>query len=305
MANKLTERIYLPDASAVTLQIANFAASMIDIVSDDPAINEAPRGWALVNLFRYGSIGFYDADSPALRGWWVTMGFDRRNRYGQPVRVECRTDKTGSAAMFKTAEYDPQKRGMKILRANPLMVPPLIAMQEDAKRIERAYSLLDANLRAAKRTQILTCEKNQKDAVLEVLADQEEGEVSVLDRAALSEIGTVDISVPFAGGDIHAMINNLWADALRRWGGVTPPQYKAERTQSAEVAASVAESIDNIYIILDTLNSDAKRLGVPARFVYRGYGATFDNGPEETPDEQQDNAEKVEQDIQKEVPTNG
>lgn len=292
MEYNFTERIHLPDASATLLQIINFAASMIDVKSDDPAIKSAPRGWALYNLFRYGMIGFYDADSPALRGWWIAMGYDRLNRYGLPVRAECRTDKTGAASVFKTIEYRPNERGMKILRANTLSIPPLLAMREDARRIDRAYSLLDVNLRAAKRTQILTCEKNQKDAVLNVLADQEEGDFSVLDRSTLSEIGSIDISVPYVGGDVHALISNLWADALRRWGGVTPPQYKAERTQSAEVAASVAESIDNIYIMLDTLNADAERVGVPVRFEYRGYGATFDHDPQD-----------VEQDPQKEVET--
>lgn len=302
MSNTLTERIFLPDASAVTLQIVNFAASMIEIESDDPAVKQAPRGWALVNLFRYGMIGFYDSESPALRGWWIAMGADRFNRYKQPIRCECRTDRTGAASMFKTIEYDPKKRGMKLLRANPLTVPPLIAMQEDAGRIERAYSLLDVNLRAAKRTQILTCEKNQKDAVLDILADQDDGEFSVIDRSALSEIGSLDISVPYVGGDVHALISNLWADALRRWGGVTPPQYKAERTQSAEVAASVAESIDNIYIMLDTLNADAKRVGVPVRFKYRGYGATFDQDPADTV-EDNENAENTKQNPAEEVPT--
>lgn len=299
MEYNFTERIHLPDASATLLQIINFAASMIDVKSDDPAIKEAPRGWALYNLFRYGMIGFYDADSPALRGWWIAMGYDRLNRYGLPVRAECRTDKTGAASVFKTIEYRPNERGMKILRANTLAIPPLLAMRQDAERIDRAYSLLDVNLRAAKRTQILTCEKNQKDAVLNVLADQEEGDFSVLDRSTLSEIGSIDISVPYVGGDVHALISNLWADALRRWGGVTPPQYKAERTQSAEVAASVAESIDNIYIMLDTLNADAERVGVPVRFEYRGYGATFDQDPQE--DTQ--NADDVEQDPQEEVET--
>lgn len=291
----LTERIKIPDGSDPLSAIINFAASMVEIQSDDEAVMAAPSGWVMRQVFDYGQVGFYDTDSPALRGWWIVTAASSLDRYGQPIRATCRTERTGTGGIMRSIVHK-KGPGMKILRANPIAKPPRLLMEQDAWRIEHAYGLLDANLKSAARTQILMCDKTQKDALMSLLVAQANGDFSIVDRSILNEIGSIDISTPFVGNDVHTLISNLWGDALRRWGGVTPPQYKAARTQSAEVAATVAETIDNIYIILDTLNGDAERLGVPVKFVYRGYGATFDQDPDE-------NAKNTEQKPDEGVPT--
>lgn len=281
MKTKWCERVSLPAAGSVLGQIVNFAISMIEVESDDFAVKFAPQGWAVWNAIANGRVGFYETDITPLRGWWIFAGSQERDRYGQPTVGVFRTDSDSSNTMIRNVT-NTVGEGMKLIRANPMGTPPIQEMRRDAARIELAYRLLDANLRAAKRTQILQCDKNQKDTLLEILEDQADGDFSIVDRNVMSEIGMLDVSVPFVGGDVHTLINNLWADALRRWGGVTPPQYKAERTQSAEVSATVAESVDNIYIMLDTMNADAERLGVPVKFKYRGFGARFDTEPAQT-----------------------
>lgn len=288
--SKYIERVCLPASGSVLGQIINFAISMVDIESDDPSITSAPYGWAIWHAIAEGAIGFYDTDISAIRGWWVFAGAETKNRYGQPDIGIFRTDSDVRTQITHHIEYT-KSDGMKLLRANPLRTPPYRQMLRDADRIEAALSLLDVNLRASKRTQILQVPKEQRNTLLEILKDQENGDFSVIARESLSVIGSLDVSVPFVGGDIHTLVNNLWADALRRWGGVTPPQYKAERTQSAEVSATVAESIDNIYVMIDTLNADAERLGVPVRFKYRGYGARFDYDTPAEPQEPPQNAE--------------
>lgn len=296
----LTERVYLPARGRVLDTLINFACAMLDVVPTDGETADEPQGWVARNLIDFGVLGWNDTEG-AMRGWWLTAAYTELNRYGMPKQAFCRTEATASGGITRRIEYAADRPGMKLVRANAKMVPPRLVMLEYARKIEQCERLLWANMRGAMRSQIVAAPKEQVETVRGILEDASNGDASVVEAAVAASLSTIDISVPFMGNDIHQLLTALYSDAYRRFGGVTPPQYKAERQQSAEIAAQVAEAIDNVYIMVDTFNDDCKRYGVPREMIYRGYGATFDRDPgEENTD---NNAENIDQDTQEEVPT--
>lgn len=276
----MEQRISIPPASSVLGQLINFACAMIGIETTDGSVDAAPSAWVIRQIIDYGRVGFYDTSNKNMRGWWIVNELGELNRYGLPRRLVCRTEATTSGEFVRPAVYSKEK-GMKLLRANALMTPPRYIMEKYARVIEEAETLLRSNIEASRHAQVLTCPKSLVHTVEDALEDATDGLPAIIEQGIADQIGNIDISVPFYANDIHSLITSLYADAIKRFGGVTPTQYKAERVQSAEVSASVAEAIDNIYIMIDTLNEDCERYGVPRRFFYRGFGAVFDRDIEE------------------------
>lgn len=251
-------------------QLRSFALGMLEVVG---APNPAPPGWVEGAIFDRGMVGWYDGDITGLHGWLWVESTEGIWRYNVPLRAYC----SGRAGGLQKAlpVVDGAEPGLHLLRANTAAIPPRLAVLECASRIDAAKSLLDANLIASKRTQIITCDRRQKSTVEGILEDAADGRPSILDEA-VADIRTVDVSVPFIGNEVHALIQSLNADALKMLGGITPTAYKAERVQTAEVEAQAAEAIDQIYLTIDTFNADSERAGLPWRLRYRGFGARID-----------------------------
>lgn len=296
--NTLTERVFLPADAGVLNLIINFACGMVDVETTDGSLPEEPQGWVVRNLIDQGVLGWYDTDGP-MSGWWLISAFMELNRYGMPKSAFCRTQATASGGITRRIEYDPNRAGMRIIRANALQIPPRLVMVKYARQIEQCERLLWGNMRASLRSQIIGAPKEQVETVRGILENANDGEASVIEQTIADTLTSIDISVPFNGNAIHQLLTELYSDAFRRFGGVTPPQYKSERVQSAEIAAQVAEAIDNVYLMIDTFNDDCKRYGVPRRMVYRGYGATFDKDDDPKPD----NGEETDYNPEEGVPT--
>ena len=293
MGNNLIERVFLPATGSVLEDIINFACAMVEIVPTDGDTLQEPSGWATRWLIEQGVIGWNETDG-AMRGWWLVNGFTELNRYGQPKAAFCRTQATASGEIVRRISYEPGK-GMHIIRANTLAIPPRLFMASFARLIEQAERLLWTNMRASTRSQLIGAPKDQVETVRGILEDANNGDASVIETTIAQSLSSLDLSVPFMGNDIHQLLTSLYSDAYRRFGGVTPPQYKAERQQSAEIAAQIASTIDNVYIMIDTFNDGCERYGVPRKMVYRGYGARWDTDApaeaEKTPDENQPDEE--------------
>lgn len=292
MARKNMQRVGLPTSGGALDTLLDFACAMVDVRATDGRDMPEPPGFVVENLIRYGALGWNERQGPE-RGWWIVNAYTAFNRYGMPKQAICRTLATNVREITRPLVYD-SGEGMKLIRASVTRVPPLLFMKKYARNIEKAERLLWTNMGAAMRSQIIGAPKNQVETVRGILTDAEDGEASILEDTVASALTTTDVSVPFAGNDIHELLVSLWGDAFRRFGGVTPPQYKAERVQSAEIAADVAEAIDNVYIMIDTFNDDCRRYGVPREMVYRGYGERFDRDDEpKAPKESEDPNEEV------------
>lgn len=271
------------NTSAIADQILNFACSMIKARRTDGKPDTLPAGWLERQLLIDGRVGYLHSNTDA-GGFFRIRGNGQRNRYGLPVEVVAQTQASGSAA-FTVPVYDPERDDntgrMAIIRANSGSVSPYLSILRYAEMIARAELHVNTNLLASMRTQILGVPKSRTVMGEIILSDAMAGEPTILEQDALASIDTLDVSVPLTAPAVHALTLQLWSDAIKQFGGITPGAYKAERTQTAEVNANIAESIDNVYILLDQANQDMERQEVPYRLEYNGFGKNYESEQEQ------------------------
>lgn len=259
----------LYDGGLITAEVLDFASSVVRAGRTDGARSEAepPDGWIVRNLLKYGQVAYIPDGSP-LSGWYLAQSGGVLDRYARPEWLNLRTQATASAVF----PYE----GAKLVRANLTGRPPILTIERYARMIAQCDTAIAANIYAAMRSQILGVpDKRKLDA--EILLDNAAaGLPTILDTDALASITTLDVAVPFDAREKHALRQTLYSELLKHFGGITPTEYKAERVQSAEVSAHVAEAIDNVYVLIDQANADMTAQGVPYRLEYVGVGKTLD-----------------------------
>lgn len=264
--------------SMLTAELVDFATCQVQAVKGGEASEtDPPPAWIVRNLIKYGSLA-YVPDSHPLAGWYIPNAGGIVDRYARPEIVYARTQATSMRVIPMNTVFAGGEA--RILRANPAARPPVRTIARYAQLLEACDVSLLANIVGSMRTQIIGAPKKLRDTVMCMLDDARNGLPSVVTDEQLSQLSTLDVSVPFNGTEIHALRQAIYSDALRHFGGITPTQYKRERVQTAEVDASVAESIDNVYIMIDTFNEDAAAQGVPWKLKYVGEGASYEGGQE-------------------------
>lgn len=286
MAKKNTSKsagcLRCASADDIERQLINYAAGIIGLrKKDENAPDLPPDGWVQKNIILDGRCGYLTSDDES-RGFYVLQAnAGQYGRYDVPERVTARPSRNGKALSFQVST-----KKMAIIRANPQSYPPIISIRRYSGLIAQCYTALSVNIVASSKAMLLGVDKNQKDAFEDYLMDLYGGKpVEIFERDQLQNVETLDISAPFIADQIHALIRTLEGDARREMGGVTPPQYKAERTQGAEVYAAIGESIDLVNQIINTGNADLEACGAPYEFYNRGYSARYD---EETADDSDD-----------------
>lgn len=280
---------------AIENAILNFACAMVRCERTDGKPDHIPNGWAVRNLIKYGMIGYLHSATEA-EGLYRVAKIADRDRYGTPRMVNAQTDATGSAPFVvrTTVPGETEDGTMSIIRANATASPPFATIQRYAEMIAKGEFHVNVNLLASLRSQIVSIPGEQSADFDLIMENAMCGFPTKITPDLLSQMDTIDISVPLDAPQVYNLTLQLWASALKQFGGVTPESYKAERTQTAEVDATIAQSIDNVYILIDQANADCKRQNVPLRFVYAGYGAVYDRTEEisspsqETPMEEQE-----------------
>ena len=182
-----------------------------------------------------------------------------------------------------------------IYRANLACFPYIgrfIACAEEMASIDAA---IDVNLLNSQTTKVILTE-NQEMArnVRAAFDDAYIGLplVIAIKRAIGEEAPTTfDYHADFIADRLHDLKNKIWTDELKRCGIVSANDYKRERVQTAEVNAGAGETIDYIYTLIDTFNSDAERQGQPERLEFNGYAKIYDTETEENENANPDFAE--------------
>ena len=280
MAKKNTPRGCIRCASAddIEKQLVNYAVGMVGLRRTDGNEEDTPPdGWVQNNLILDGRCGYLTADDDSA-GFYVVMGNTTKNksgivkRYDVPRYVFAKASRTGEQTPFSISTDR-----MHIIRANPMSYPPIISIRRYAALIAQCYTALAVNLRASMKAQMIGCDQKQKDNIEDFLMDVYGGQAyGIFEKDGLSDISQLDISVDFRAPEIHDLLRTLEGDAHREIGGVTPPQFKAERTQSAEVSAAIGETIDCVNLLINTANADLQACGAPYEFYNRGFSARFD-----------------------------
>lgn len=287
MAKKKQPAALVLDSGAVESEILAFACSMIRARRIDGKPDLLPAGWLEKSMIKYGSLGWVRSETAA-EGFYQIHRIGAVDRYGVPKTVTLKTEATASpqfSANVIGASLSPDEvradlspLEVAIVKANALARPPIFAIRRYAVAIAALDVAIPANVIASMRSQIVGVPDTLVDSVEEVLYRAAQGLPVVCTSELFESMRTADISVPFKGGDYQNLRATLWSEAVKQFGGITPAQYKAERTQSAEVSAGIAGSIDNVYQMIDQFNEDAERGGVPYRFEYVGYGQKYDVG---------------------------
>lgn len=282
--NRTDEAVVAPN---IRDEILDFACNQIEVYTTAPVDDTTPpAGWIARKLLTHGALAY--VPDGILKGWYKADKYGMRDRYGRPEMIFASTDATARAALaLNVGEGSDEAR---YIRANPAARPPIFTIDRYAALIQRIDTAITANVIASMRSQILGVPDDQREEVDYMLNAAAVGMPVVLDADLISRINTTDVSVPYVAGDLHALRQTIYAEALKHFGAVTPTEYKAERVQGAEVAAHVAEAIDSVYIMIDQFNADCEAGGVPYRMRYNGVGANYegvqvDADPAETPQE--------------------
>lgn len=292
------------DAQTITENVVRFACSQVTAVRTDGQDDPVPPGWIVENLIRRGKLGYKHAWD-ASEGWYFIDECGQKNRYGEPFYVEAYTQANARHPQRLRTDTDGIRRNtVSIVSANVTGTPPILTIERYAKIIAALDTLIYTNTLAASRTQIIGANKRQFATLKSMFDDIVQGLPSFIDQEIAATIQRVDVSVPFIGNEVHQLRTNMYNELLNMWGGLAPTAYKAERTQSAEVSAMVGNSIDNVYIMIDSVNRDCQDGEVPYQLVYTGYGARFDVSPATDP-EQLQSASNPSENLNQEDPTDG
>ena len=292
------------DAQTITENVVRFACSQVTAVRTDGQEDRVPPGWIVENLIRRGKLGYKHAWD-ASEGWYFIDECGQKNRYGEPFYVEAYTQASAKHPQRLRTDTDGIRRNtVSIVSANVTGTPPILTIERYAKIIAALDTLIYTNTLAASRTQIIGANKRQFATLKSMFDDIVQGLPSFIDQEIAATIQRVDVSVPFIGNDVYTLRTNMYNELLNMWGGLAPTAYKAERTQSAEVSAMVGNSIDNVYIMIDSVNRDCMDGEVPYKLVYTGYGARFDVSPATEPEQLQSTSNPGEN-LNQEGPTDG
>lgn len=281
MAKKKQPLALVLDSGAIENDILSFACAMIRARRIDGKPDPLPTGWLEKSMIMHGKLGWISSESDA-EGFYKIDRLGTVDRYGVPKTVTLTTEATAAAkfsarvAGVADPAGDTSPLAVSIVRANALARPPILSIRRYAVAIATLDVAIPANVIASMRSQIIGVPDTYADSVEDVLHRAAQGLPVVCTSDLYDNMRTIDISVPFLGREYQDLRATLWNEAIKQFGGITPAQYKAERTQSAEVSAGIAGSIDNVYQLIDQFNTDAEKGGVPYRLEYVGYGAKYD-----------------------------
>lgn len=278
MGKKRTDPLALITAP-IERAILNFACAMIKARRIDGEPDRTPAGWIERNLLVNGRIGYLHSRTNA-EGFYNVTATRQVDRYGMPTQVTARTQATGSSGFVvrTTSPGEDTDGRMTIIRANATATPPYETILRYAEMIAKAEKHINVNLLASMRSQIVGIPDDQKASFDIIIEDALQGIPSAIAESLVQSMQTFDISVPLDSPQVHALSMQLWAEVLKQFGGITPAAYKPERTQNSEVQATVAQSIDNVYMLIDQANADMEAGDVPYRLEYAGMGARYDEG---------------------------
>ncbi|MBQ1755509.1 MAG: hypothetical protein IIZ96_02120 [Oscillospiraceae bacterium] len=289
MAKKTNRR---PDPPL--LPLVDYAKDAINMAADLIAIpnlpKDTPKNFIVTTMIRDGGIGYWERpeDDPA-RGFYRARKILRPDRLG--IWHTFDFFKGYEGGWFRVLRSE----GARYVRANAEGSPTYPFLMRSAIMLDIADRSIAANIRAQIYGRVIKVPDNMTDDDVEaMIAALESGKPFPLSSTAFDMLRGEDISVPFTADRVAAVRSMIWGEMMKRVGSVAADHYKRERTQSAEVSASVAEAIDMVYIMINTFNDDCERQeiigtdGKPLRMIYSGYLDRFDQEPGEDPAPERD-----------------
>lgn len=215
--------------------------------------NDVPKRYFLRVLFKEGKIGHYNGVYLPASGVGVDI-------YGLPTEYVL--------VGYNGVTYTASKDDVGILRINDLSYPLYPFIKAQSKVLAEIDSAILQNLNAVKTMRVFEC----KDQSVLLSLQNAWKAIKVGALCAFSTKGMFEDSVKvhetgaeYLCDKFSELKKEVMDETLTRIGVMTANTNKRERVQSAEVNATVGVTIDNVYIMIDTFNYDAKVAGLPLR----------------------------------------
>lgn len=218
--------------------------------------DDVPKRYFLRVLFRDGKIGRYSGNKEL----YLPVSGVGVDIYGLPTQYIL----TGFNGFVHTANANE----VGILRLNDLAYPLLPYLKMQARKLAEIDSAILQNLNAVKTMTVFECK--DQSILLSLQNASKAVQTGALcafttknlfgDNVKVHETGATYLCDKFT--ELRKEIMN---ETLSRLGVMTANQDKRERVQEAEVNATVGVTVDNVYIMIDTFNYDAKVAGINLR----------------------------------------
>lgn len=237
-------------------------------------------------LLYNGAVGYVDDEQSyhlgVRAGWYWVRPCGFNNEYGFPKSYN-----------LVFGNYDVAKSNVfytefHLIHANATHYPWAMRFLRDAKELTALNVSEKINTEASRNADLIPVPNVETEQTLKRAYDNMRNGCAtvVLSQSAAECLqNKVTNPTPFIADSIHALYQQKYADALKRCGIVSANDYKKERVQTAEVNAGAGESIDYIYILIDSFNESCERASLPFRMTFNGYAARFDTNGDGVIDE--------------------
>lgn len=245
--------------------------------------DDVPKRYFLKVLFKNGKIGNYGG----MKGVFLPVSGVGVDIYGLPTDYIL----TGFNGYVHTASA----KEVGILRLNDLSIPLYPYIKFQARRLAEIDAAIEQNLNAVKTMTMYECKDQSTLLSLQNAAKaRQTGAVcafavkgTLQDNIVVHETGAEYLCDKFT--ELRKEIMN---ETLSRLGVMTSNTDKRERVQTAEVNATVGVTVDNIYIMIDTFNYDAKISGLNLRMELNSVTEDYYKLSENNEKEGEDNARR-------------
>jgi hypothetical protein len=242
----------------VNMYMSHFLGLLHNALEIENLPDDCPKRYFLRTLFRQGKIAEYGSGDDTLYLSASGIGVDI---YGLPTQYVL----TGYNGFIVTVDKD----DCNILRLNDLEKPIYPYLYIKSELLADFDTAIRQNLEATRTPCVFEC-KDQ--ATLLSLQNQWKarrvGALVAFNSNSVIENNKLTVhetGAQFYVDKLHEARKEVIDEVYERLGIMTANTDKRERVQSAEVNASVGRVIDNIYVMIDTFNYDAKVSGSKLR----------------------------------------
>lgn len=216
-------------------------------------------------LFENGSMG-YDK----LTGKWFYVDGEGVNEFGNPSNLVLTT--ANGVAMSRPASYEDKEDGAYLIKALPIEMSMAELIRETTDFMTSCDVAMRQNVEACKTPYVVVCKDEDLRLSFEhALQAKQTGQAVLLVSAELGDgLSASKIAVDFLSDKFEAVRDRERDTLLNKLGIMTANVDKKERIQSAEVNASIGQSTDYIYLLIDTFNKQCETYGLPFEMSLNG-----------------------------------
>lgn len=250
------------------LEYLNLLMNAVRVTAKDgTAINFSDESFLKQGLFESGVMG-YDK----LIGQWANAYGEGVDDKGNPTRINFVT--ANGKTWARPASYEPKEDGAYYIKGLPI---PSMTMggliYETTEFMANCDVAMRQNVEACKTPYIVVCKDDDLRLSFEQAIQQKQsGQAVVLVSSDLGDgLKTSNIGVQFLADKFKELRDGERNTLLNKLGIMgNGLEGKKERVQTAEVDAYVGQSVDYIYMLIDTFNKQCKSYGLDFKMSLNG-----------------------------------